>query len=67
MLPTLSFSAVEAGARPKTRYTAPDSSNSALGTGGQGVADRGDMPPGLYCDWSVVIDWCRENREQTES
>jgi len=61
----ISFSALETGTRPK--YSVPSSGIPQLGgykpADNLPNADKGDTPPvtGQLGDWSVVVDWCREN------
>jgi len=66
-MPSLSFSAMEFGTRPKTSQGS--SSEMVVGTG-VFRADRGSLLQASAQenndDWSVVIDWCRENREDKE-
>jgi hypothetical protein len=55
----LSFTGIETGARPKL-YNRCDMGDMELDSGGQ--------PPGLIngTDWSVVNDWCREHKQDSE-
>lgn len=57
----LSYSAFDTGARPKTTLN-PYSSKSELCMDPDGGDLPGGMPNGT--DWSVVNDWCRENKDK---
>lgn len=58
----LSFNAFETGARPKLLSDVYRRSDIGM------EPDSGGQPPGLIngTDWSVVNDWCREHKQDSE-